>query len=64
MTAAAKLGVSGNTIATHMRHVYEKLHAHSKSKAVAKALRGVSSGKSIAKLSPVQVIRAPGFLIL
>jgi DNA-binding NarL/FixJ family response regulator len=38
-TAAAKLGVSVNTVATHMRHVYEKLHVHSKSEAVAKALR-------------------------
>ena len=39
-TAAGKLGVSVNTVATHMRHVYEKLHVHSKSEAVAKALRG------------------------
>ncbi|HLY19758.1 MAG TPA: response regulator transcription factor [Bryobacteraceae bacterium] len=38
-TAAATLGVSINTVATHMRHVYEKLHVHSKSEAVAKALR-------------------------
>ncbi len=38
-TAAATLGVSVNTISTHMRHVYEKLHVHSKSEAVAKALR-------------------------
>jgi DNA-binding NarL/FixJ family response regulator len=38
-TAAAKTGVSTNTVAWHMRHVYEKLHVHSKSEAVAKALR-------------------------
>jgi len=38
-TAAAELGVSVNTIAFHMRHVYEKLQVHSKSEAVAKALR-------------------------
>ena len=38
-TAAAKLKVSLNTIKTHMRHVYEKLQVHSKSEAVAKALR-------------------------
>jgi DNA-binding CsgD family transcriptional regulator len=38
-TAAVALKVSVNTIATHMRHVYEKLQVHSKSEAVAKALR-------------------------
>ena len=38
-TAAAHLNVSVNTVATHMRHIYEKLHVHSKSEAVAKALR-------------------------
>lgn len=38
-TAAAELGVSVNTIAFHMKRVYEKLHVHSKSEAVAKALR-------------------------
>ena len=38
-TAAAELGVSVNTIAFHMRHVYEKLQVHSKSEAVSKALR-------------------------
>ncbi len=39
-TAAAELGVSVNTISFHMKHIYEKLHVHSKSEAVAKALRG------------------------
>jgi ATP/maltotriose-dependent transcriptional regulator MalT len=30
---------SSNTVAFHIKHVYEKLHVHSKSEAVAKALR-------------------------
>ena len=38
-TAAAELGVSINTVAFHMKHIYEKLQVHSKSEAVAKALR-------------------------
>lgn len=38
-TAAAELGVSYNTVKFHMRHVYEKLQVHSKSEAVARALR-------------------------
>ena len=38
-TAAAKLGLSVNTISFHMRRIYEKLHVHTKSEAVAKALR-------------------------
>ncbi len=38
-TAARELEVSVNTISFHMRHIYEKLHVHSKSEAVAKALR-------------------------
>jgi DNA-binding NarL/FixJ family response regulator len=38
-TAAQELGVSVNTISFHMRHIYEKLQVHSKSEAVAKALR-------------------------
>jgi DNA-binding NarL/FixJ family response regulator len=38
-TAAAELGITVNTVSTHMRHIYEKLHVHSKSEAVAKALR-------------------------
>ncbi len=37
--AAAELGVSLNTVRTHIRSIYEKLHVHSKSEAVAKALR-------------------------
>jgi DNA-binding NarL/FixJ family response regulator len=38
-TAAIELGVTVNTISFHMRRVYEKLQVHSKSEAVAKALR-------------------------
>jgi len=38
-TAAAHLSVSFNTICFHIRHIYEKLQVHSKSEAVAKALR-------------------------
>ena len=38
-TAAAKLGVSINTVSFHMRHIYDKLQVHSKSEAVSKALR-------------------------
>ena len=38
-TAAEALGVSYNTVKFHMRHIYEKLQVHSKSEAVAKALR-------------------------
>ncbi len=38
-TAAAELGITINTVSSHMRHIYEKLHVHSKSEAVAKALR-------------------------
>lgn len=39
-TAAAELGISVNTIAFHIKHIYGKLQVHSKSEAVAKALRG------------------------
>jgi DNA-binding NarL/FixJ family response regulator len=38
-TAADALGVTVNTISFHMRRIYEKLQVHSKSEAVAKALR-------------------------
>jgi DNA-binding NarL/FixJ family response regulator len=38
-TAAAELGSSINTIGTHMQSIYRKLQVHSKSEAVAKALR-------------------------
>lgn len=38
-TAAAQLNVSVNTIKFHLRRIYDKLHVHTKSEAVAKALR-------------------------
>jgi DNA-binding NarL/FixJ family response regulator len=38
-TAAATLGSSVNTVAFHMKSIYAKLQVHSKSEAVAKALR-------------------------
>jgi DNA-binding NarL/FixJ family response regulator len=38
-TAAAELGLTVHAVSFHMRHVYEKLRVHSKSEAVAKALR-------------------------
>ena len=38
-TAAGELGITINTVSSHMRHIYEKLQVHSKSEAVAKALR-------------------------
>lgn len=36
---AAELNVSYNTVNTHVRHIYEKLHVHSVGEVVAKALR-------------------------
>jgi len=38
-TAAAQLGVTFNTVCFHIKQIYEKLQVHSKSEAVAKALR-------------------------
>jgi DNA-binding NarL/FixJ family response regulator len=38
-TAAAELKVSVNTVCFHIKQIYEKLQVHSKSEAVAKALR-------------------------
>jgi DNA-binding NarL/FixJ family response regulator len=36
---AARLGLSVHTVTTYVRNVYEKLHVHTRSQAVAKALR-------------------------
>ena len=38
-SAAAELGVATSTVIYHMRQIFEKLQVHSKSEAVAKALR-------------------------
>jgi DNA-binding NarL/FixJ family response regulator len=38
-TAAVQLGVAFNTVCFHIKQIYEKLQVHSKSEAVAKALR-------------------------
>jgi DNA-binding NarL/FixJ family response regulator len=36
---ASKLFISIETVRNHIRHIYEKLHVHSKSEAVVKAIR-------------------------
>jgi DNA-binding NarL/FixJ family response regulator len=38
-TAADKLGISTDTIRSHVRNIYDKLHVHSKSEAVQQAFR-------------------------
>lgn len=38
-TAAANMGITVHTVSFHLRRIYEKLHVHSKSEAVAKAFR-------------------------
>lgn len=38
-TAASELGVTVHAVSFHMRNIYDKLHVHSKSEAVAKALK-------------------------
>ena len=35
-----RLGITVNTVRNYIRRIYEKLHVHTKSKAVSKALRG------------------------
>lgn len=37
--AATELGITINTLRNYIRHIYEKLHVHTKSEAVSKAMR-------------------------
>jgi len=38
-TTAYQMGISVNTVSFHLKNIYTKLQVHSKTKAIAKALR-------------------------
>ena len=46
---AARLGTSVETIRTHVRHIYEKLHVHSRTEAAAKYLAGAERVAGVAR---------------
>ena len=45
---AARLGTSVETVRTQVRHIYEKLHVHSRTEAAAKYLAGTERGLGLA----------------
>jgi DNA-binding NarL/FixJ family response regulator len=45
---AARLGTSVETVRTQVRHIYEKLHVHSRTEAAAKYLAGAERGLGLA----------------
>lgn len=49
-TAAHEMGISINTVSFHLKNIYGKLQVHSKSEAVAKALR--ERGRPLARRPP------------